>query len=761
MINRKSLLFVLFSIIILTTTTIYFLQQPRKNKIAKFIGKERCQNCHKSEYKLWKQSHHSKAMAVASDSTVLGNFNNQIFISSDGKKTLFFKKGKKFYVKTEGEGGIVNEYEITHTFGYTPLQQYLIPFNNGRYQCLPIAWDTEGKKWFSLPEYLYANEKLTPTNWLYWTNGGQNWNGMCAECHSTNVKKNFNPITKSYNTTYSEINVSCESCHGPGSLHEEWANSSPIKTDTVNNKGLIVKTKNITNREYIEICARCHSRRSQFEDFKHGRKNLLDFMLPSLLDENYYPDGQILEEDYVYGSFVQSKMFANKVKCNDCHNVHSGKLKQNGNKLCAQCHKPEIYDTKKHHFHKYKDEKGKPIVLTNKTINVGEGALCINCHMPGKYYMGVDYRRDHSMRIPRPDLSISIKVPNACNQCHKNKSPQWANNYVNKWYNTRNKKTHFGTTFAAARKSEPQAEQQLINIARSKSYPLIVKATAISLMDRYFSDSVRSTIKWALKEPEALMRVTALRAYSSTNINEFKNDLLKLLNDSVKAVRAQAAFTISGVLGNEIPDNYINAFNSALEEYKAMNLYMADFPSGRMNLGILYANLDDFSTSAKHFEEAIKIDSLFFPAKLNLALIYNQLNKKNKAEVLLRDIINNHPEIPEAYYYLGLLIAEKQNYTEAINLLRKASKLMPKKARINYNIGLMLEKSGSLKEAEKELIIAVKKEPSNFNFLYALANFYIKNHNYTEAKKYAKKIKKLFPSSKIGNDLLNYIKNSK
>jgi len=750
------------AVVIVITIPLYVLLRLYSDKLktdlktAQFIGKDRCINCHKTEYDLWQRSDHRKAMDIATNSSVLGDFNNSKFVSMNGKETFFYKKDGKFFVRTEGIGGKTQDFEITHTFGYTPLQQYLIPFEDGKYQCLPIAWNTEKKEWFSLPDMVYPDENLTPTNWLYWTNGGQNWNGMCSECHSTNLKKNFDPVTESFHTTYSEINVSCEACHGPGSLHEDWANLPEMARPTDNYMGLIVKTSGIDNREYIELCTRCHARRSQFGNYEHGRKDLLDSMLPELITESYYPDGQILEEDYVYGSFIQSKMYDNDVQCNDCHDVHSGKLKFDGNALCAQCHRADIYDTKEHHFHKYKGEEGKPIILKDKKVEVGEGALCVNCHMPGQYYMGVDYRPDHSIRIPRPDLTISIKTPNACNQCHEDKSAKWADDYITKWYGL-TRKSHYGTTFAAARESDPKAERKLIQIAKDELFTLIVRATAISYMNRYNSADIHNTVKWALDDPEPIMRETAARVYSSANIVEFKKNILKLLNDPVKAVRAEAAIRVSELPADQIPDKYKDALNSALAEYKDMNLYMADFPSGRMNLGIMYANQHELIKAAKQYEDAIKIDSLFYPAKMNLSIIYSQLGQTSKAEILLRDIVENHPDFSESYYYLGLLLAEKKEYSEAIIYMQMASKLLPERSRINYNTGLMLQYLGRSKEAETELLKAIDKDPNNFDFLYALADHYIKTGQPKKALKIGEKLKLLYPNNQMGTNIINYI----
>ncbi|MEE9431865.1 MAG: multiheme c-type cytochrome, partial [Melioribacteraceae bacterium] len=384
----------IFAIIVLS---IFACSKDSTKKIkqeAKFIGKETCKSCHEEEYNSWVGSDHDKAMAVATDSSVLGNFNKSEF-KFEGVTSKFYKKGNKFFVRTNGPHGKIGEFEITHTFGYKPLQQYLIPFENGRYQCLPIAWDTEKEKWFSLAEAIYSDDIPKPNDWLYWTNNAQNWNGMCAECHSTNLQKNFDPKTKIFNTTYSEINVSCEACHGPGSNHKEWAESPKMIRTTDSNFDLIVKTSNISSKKYVELCTYCHSRRASLSHLDYKSKHSLDMIIPGALDENYFPDGQILEEDYVYASFAHSKMYENDVSCRNCHNVHSGKLILEGNTLCAQCHVPNVYDTPKHHFHKLQLEKGKPLILKDKIYQVGEGAKCINCHMPGRYYMGNDFRRDH------------------------------------------------------------------------------------------------------------------------------------------------------------------------------------------------------------------------------------------------------------------------------------------------------------------------------------------------------------------------------
>ncbi|MBN2417838.1 MAG: hypothetical protein JXL81_00495, partial [Deltaproteobacteria bacterium] len=332
-------------------------ENDKKEVVYSFTGTERCADCHRKEYDNWQDSHHDHAMEIADEKTVLGDFNNAVF-QSHGVTSRFYKKDGRFFVSTNGPAGQPGEFEITYTFGWYPLQQYLVPFEGGRLQCLPIAWDVRENRWFDLNPYI----KIDPSDWLYWTNPGQNWNGMCAECHSTNLKKNYDPEKDTYRTTWTGIDVGCEACHGPGSEHVKWAETPDMGRPYVKNYGLSARTSGITSKQLVNQCAPCHSRRAILGDYTHAETDLLDSLQPSLLTpELYFPDGQILEEVYVYGSFTQSKMYHRDVKCSDCHDVHSIKTVREGNDICLQCHRASEYDTYDHHFHKKKGEKGEPV----------------------------------------------------------------------------------------------------------------------------------------------------------------------------------------------------------------------------------------------------------------------------------------------------------------------------------------------------------------------------------------------------------------
>ncbi|MEE9450835.1 MAG: tetratricopeptide repeat protein [Ignavibacteriaceae bacterium] len=750
-------------VIVLLIPLSLFIHKPsyqNLNKKAEFVGGKECIGCHQREYNLWKGSDHDKAMDVANDSSVVGDFNNAEFYYN-GKTHKFYKKDDKFFVYTEGPNGEMQELQITHTFGVRPLQQYLIPFNKGRYQCLPIAWDTEKKEWYHLFELVYADQNITPTNWLYWTNQGQNWNGMCAECHSTNLNKNYDIENDAFNTTWTDINVNCESCHGPGSKHIEWAQLPEMARSYDNNMGLVIKTSGATSKQFVEACAPCHSRRSSLGVNDHTTNEYFENHLPQLpLPPNYFIDGQILEEVYVYGSFTQSEMYMKDVMCSDCHDSHSIKFKFEENALCTQCHRSEEYDTYNHHFHKYKGEGGEPVINKfGQRVEVGEGALCKTCHMPGRYYMGVDFRRDHSFRVPRPDLTIKLGAPNACNDCHADKSAEWSQQYITKFYGEK-KKYHYATTFVNARDLKEGADTNLIRIIKDDLYPEIVRASAVEYLVNYENERSYNVIKEALNDPEPLVRVSAVNVFIANDPEDLISSIFPLLNDPVKAVRVKAANKLSVLGKEEFTEAQLKTLNTVLEEYLETLKYSADFPAGRFNLGNYFSNKGDVISSEKHYRKAIELDSLFYPAKSNLAMLYYNSGKLKEAEDLFIDLIENHPEYTGGNYNLGLLYAEQNRFKEAAENLEIAATKTDANERIYYNLGLLYQYLNDFSKSEEALLKAYSKSPDDFDMNYALADFYVKRGNRSKATFYANEINNKFPTNPAGQNLLNHIKSN-
>jgi tetratricopeptide (TPR) repeat protein len=482
-------------------------------------------------------------------------------------------------------------------------------------------------------------------------------------------------------------------------------------------------------------------------------------MLPRLLDENlYFADGQILEEVYVYGSFTQSKMYHRDVRCNDCHDVHNIKLIKKGNDLCLQCHRANEYDTKAHHFHKEKGEKGEPIrsLKGDVLFDVGTGAECIQCHMPGRTYMGIDYRPDHSFRVPRPDLSVRIGTPDACKRCHMDKPSQWADDNITKWYGP-GRRPHYGSIIDAGRKRRPDIRKNLIRLAGDPLYPVIVRATAISLLTAHPGEDTFQAMKLALMDDEALIRRTAVESIAPSNQKVYTELIAPLLYDPVKAVRMEAARRLAEKPSVSLDPDQEKIFKVVLNEFVTSMQYSADFAFGRYNLGNLYVALNRPEDAIRNYLAAIKIDGLFYPAKVNLAMFYNQKGENGKAEMLFREVIQEHPELHEIAYSLGLLLAEMKKYDQAAIYLGKAAKGMPEHARVHYNLGLLLQYLQIDEKAEQALVKALEIDPNSMEYLYALTEFYLKRKKYQKAKDMAQKMIAKHPNEPIGKELLGII----
>lgn len=751
--------FISTSIIVLMIPLSLLLHKTsiQEKKQAEFVGGKECISCHQREYELWKGSDHDNAMAAANDSTVLGNFNNAE-VEFRGKKHKFYKRNGKFFVYTEGIGGEMKEFQVSYTFGVRPLQQYLIPFANGKYQCLPIAWDTNEKRWFDMAGMVYSSEELKPSSWFYWTNQSQNWNGMCAECHSTYLQKNYNLEKDSYNTTWSDINVNCEACHGPGSEHLDWAKLPEGSRSYDSNFGLVLKTNNQTTKQYVEACAPCHSRRTSLGVEDHRSNDFYNKYRPQLITPPlYFSDGQMLDEVYNFGSFTQSKMYMHEVRCNDCHDAHSLKFKFEDNALCTQCHRAEEYDTFQHHFHKYASEKGEPVKNRfGEIVAVGEGVLCRNCHMQKRFYMGIDDRRDHSFRIPRPDISIKYNIPNACNDCHADKSFQWSEDYIKKYYGERKKFT-YASILADGYLQKENTDTSLIRLIKNDLYSEVVRAAAIQYLSFYQTQEADETIKMMMDSPEPIIREAAINSFNSNNTMNFINTLEPLLNDPVKIVRLAAAERLSAVQKDFFSDSLYIILTGVRKEYLDALMYTSDFPTGKYNLGNYYSNEGDYLNAERFYKDAIKMDSLFYPAKSNLALLcYNQ-GKLQEAEKLFIDLIKNHSEYTQGEYYLGLLYAEQKRYKEAAEVLEKAASKADMNPRIFYNLGLIYQYLNKKEKAESSLRKAYSSSPDEFDIIYALADFYIKRGEKNPALKYAEELKVKFPSRSDGSELVNYI----
>jgi len=715
---------------------------------AHYVGAGSCEQCHVEQYAAWQGSQHQLAMQHATPASVLGDFDDARF-SYAGLTSTFFRRDGKYFVRTDGKDGRLADFEVKYTYGVAPLQQYLIEFPDGRIQALSIVWDVRpkaqgGQRWY----HLYPDERITHDDPLHWTRGMQNWNFMCAECHSTNVRKNYDPAGDTFKTTWSEINVGCEACHGAGSTHVHWAQEKSRAPD----KGLVVRfderagvqwvidaaTGNAkrstprTTRKEVETCAMCHARRAQIWEGHVPGRPLADTHQPALLTEGLYQvDGQMRDEVYNYGSFLQSKMHEQGVSCGDCHDPHSGKLRAQGNGVCYQCHSAEKYGGQTH--------TGHPLTP--------ELASCPACHMPVRNYMVIDPRHDHSFRVPRPDLSVKYGTPNACNDCHRDRSAQWAADAVEKWHGPQRKGLQAWTpAFHAARSGSPESKNLLLAMAQDRGQPAIGRATAYAELAAYLSPSLVSEVQKGLRDASELVRLGALRGLAGIPAEQRWGVANHLLADPVRSVRVEAISFLLPVPAEGLAADQRAALDKGIEEYIAVQQVNADRPESHVNLGLLYSQRNAPDKAEAEYRTALKLEPGFVRAYVNVADLYRNLGRDADGEKLLRDALRAAPSEPVLHHTLGLLLARQQRYPEAIAALARAARLDPRDARYAYVYAVALDSTGKRREALKVLEANHKRHPADQDTLLALTTINRDLGGREAALRYGRKLLTLLPA---------------
>jgi predicted CXXCH cytochrome family protein len=689
---------------------------------AEYLGSESCKNCHETPWAAWQTSHHYQAMLPASRENVKGDFNNSSFDYA-GKTHRFFIREEKFFVETDNANGVMQEFEINYTFGIYPLQQYLIGFPDGRYQALNIVWDSRpkeegGQRWY----HLYPDDPVLHDDIVHWTGSFQNWNSRCAACHSTQLEKNYSLATNSYKTTWSDINVACEACHGPGSKHVDWASGEkavpgPAFPNSMVGKGTwavdgekptLQRTDGGNAQSQIETCAGCHARRSEMDE-QHAGKPFHDlYQLRSLETDVYYADGQIMDEVYVYGSFLQSKMYQAGVACTNCHEPHSGELLLKGNALCSQCHMATVFDQTEHHHHE-----------TGST-----GATCVNCHMPETTYMGVDDRRDHSFRIPEPQLTLELGIPNACQRCHTDKDANWAVNTLHQWNPQASPDPSNARLLAATRHSQANALPQIISLASDPTKPAIVRSTAILESSRFPSQETLTLLQKSLEDSDALVRASAVRSMDWLPATQRYAMLQPFITDSAKSVRMEVARQLADISLNQISANGRGELGVMRNEYLDFLRLNADMPESLLNLGSFLIQSGQPEEAERVLRQALKLSPQFVPAMLNLADLYRANELDSEASKLLQSAIKAAPEQAPSYHAMGLLLVRQQKIAQAGDYLKKAADLDPDTPRYAYVYAVALYEQGQQHKSVAILEQALQRHPGNPELISALRAYY-------------------------------------
>jgi predicted CXXCH cytochrome family protein len=721
-----------------------------------FVGSETCASCHGGEAKLWHISQHAHAMAHATKDTVLGDFNDAS-LDYFGVRSRFFRDGDKFMVETDGPDGKLAKFEVKYTFGLDPLQQYLVEFPDGRIQALSLAWDSRpksqgGQRWF----HLYPHEEIRHDDILHWTKLNQNWNFMCAECHSTGVRKNYDPAKDRFATTWAEISVGCETCHGRGSAHVAWAKDRgtwwPYKNDDPN-KGLLVRFDERSGvtwghdaktgfpvrsappasvRKEVETCGLCHARRGLIsEDWVPG-KPLSDTHLVAALSQGLYqPDGQMLDEVYNYGSFKQSRMYAAGVTCSDCHDPHSAKLRLAGDAVCLQCH-TDSYAKPAHNHHE----------------GVTPPLTCVSCHMPERTFMVVDKRHDHSFRIPRPDLSEKFETSNACNDCHKDRPASWAAAAIEGWFGKERKGLqNYAHAFHAAWHHEPGADILLAAVASDVNAPSFARAGAIAELAGHVSPATLNVARAGLSDPDPMMRIASLDMLDGVPPDQLWPVVAPLLNDPIRGVRLRATSLLAGAPTDRLSAQERATFDRANAEFVAAQTLNADRPEARAALGNFRARRGETEEAEAEFRSALRLSPAYGPAAANLADLYRQLGRDQDAEAVLREALEVSPRDAGLHHVLGLTLVRLKKQDEALSELARAAELEPDRSRYAYVYAVGLDSVGRRADAIQALKDNLARHPSDRDTLSALVSFNRESGDVASALLYAEQLAKIEPNN--------------
>jgi tetratricopeptide (TPR) repeat protein len=744
---------------------------PASGAEATFVGSETCAGCHRAEAKLWQGSQHQLAMAHATDKSVLGDFSDTTF-DYFGVKSRFFRKDGKFLVETDGPDGKLAIFEIKYTFGLDPLQQYLIEFPDGRLQSLSIAWDSRpkdkgGQHWL----HLYPNEEIRHDDVLHWTKLNLNWNFMCSECHSTGVRKNYDAANDQFATTFAEISVGCEACHGQGSRHVSWARdkSSWWRFGKIDDPtmGLAerfserrdanwvpnAETGNVKRstppralRAEVETCGLCHARRSQFSEAWTPGQPLSDtHMISPIARGLYHADGQMLdvEEAYNYGSFQQSKMFAAGVTCSDCHDPHSAKLRLAGDNTCLQCHSQEKYADVKHHRH--------------ETVN--PPLACASCHMPTRTYMVVDARHDHSFRIPRPDISVKLGTPNACNDCHGDKSPEWSAEAIERWHGpNRTGFQNYAAAFHSAWNDQPDAAKLLTIVAADRTSPAIARASALNELSSRVTPALLDLARASLSDPEPMVRIGALDMIQNLPLDQRWSIASPLLSDPIRGVRIRTASILSDVPPPRLSEIDRGRFDRAAEEFVAAQQFNADRPEARATLGAFYARRGRNGEAEAEYKAALRLSPQFTGASINLADLYRQTGREDDGEKVLRGAIDAAPNDGGLHHALGLSLVRLKQLGDALVELRRAAELERSNARYAYIYGVALHSAGRQQEAITYLRESVAGHPETLDILMAIVSFSREAGDTATALEYAEQVAKIAPDDPAARRLVDELR---
>lgn len=678
---------------------------------------QQCWECHQDIYDSWKQSDHGMANRLFSKSEWQQAFDPTRYFTLHGEVSTFSMQNGKATIETLGAEGENADFHPEMVLAHRPMVQFLIPFENGRWQTTELAWDVNANEWFNV----YGDQQRRPEEWGHWSQRGMNWNAQCAICHVSHYEKNYDPIRDAYASRWSEMGINCQQCHGEMPVHLAHPEDALVPEETVSMDA------------YYESCYSCHSRREDLTgQFRIGHEFLDHHRLQlPVSDGLYFPDGQIRDEVFVTGSFWMSKMHHQGVRCLDCHDPHSLELKLpvETNALCMRCHQSPGVDGATvidplTHSHHAADSKGN---------------RCVECHMPERTYMERDLRRDHGFHTPDPILARELGVPNTCMNCHdqEGEGEAWVEEAFVEWYGDSEfleQKRHHARTVQRGYDRDSSVKPDMLALLEQETSPVWRAAFATMILEMQPTRDELERLLPFLEDPSPLVRAAVVQG--AGGVPGMDTLIRPALEDESRLVRLDAAWQ----LRDQLPVD--GSMRNELEHYMR---YVSDQPGGAlrmahdhadrgeedpalmwmqrvvqwdptsadawMNYGLMLHRFEQPHDAIEAFEQAYQLDSTSVIPLTYQAMLIGEQDDLQATQEAWERVIAVDPDYGRAWYNLGLLFAQQGDRQTAITYLDQGMSVSPDDPDIPYAKITLLMQAGDVDAARRTIERLLRSHP--------------------------------------------------
>ncbi len=718
-----------------------------------YAGSASCRECHEAFYELWAPSHHGLAMQPYTDEFAGQNLQPQTedLVLGDRRYRAEIASGQGWVLEIGKAGS--KRLPIEYVLGGKNVYYFLTPMEKGRLQTLPVAYDVHGSKWFDTAGSgvrHFPGEEAHEDAPVQWTDWQYTFNTACHSCHVSQLDTNYDAAANLYRTTWREPGIACETCHGPAREHVRVARETPAGQALSALHVIRVKTMSPARRS--DLCATCHAKMTPLtSSFTPGDRFFDHFDLTTFEDPDFYPDGRDLGENYTYTSWLMSPCAqSGELDCIHCH-TSSGRYRfatGDYNDACMPCHANQVRDVVAHSHH----------------AADSEASRCISCHMPMTKFARMN-RSDHSMRPPAPAATNAFQSPNACNGCHADQSPSWADRYVRQWHSKDYEKPvlRVGRMIAAARKQDWSALPAILEYIASPGRQEVFATSLIRLVAPCPDRRVLPALIQAIEDTSPLVRSAAVGALSlHPSSPEAVSALVKAAGDDYRLVRIRAAAGLLEYPRDRLEGNNAARVASATEEYLHFITARPDQWASHYNVGNYYLARGDLRQAAEAFDKAIEKEPRAILPLVNASITRARMGEMDQAEQLLRQALQVSPDNAEANFNLGLLEAEQGNRTDAERHLRAALRADPQMAQAAYNLGLLVagdrpgdgvrlcarafelspsprygyslaylfRQKGDVEPAVRTLRDLIERWPENVDSYVLLADIYARNRRY-------------------------------